>query len=407
MSKMKPKSGGNGHPKPGGNGSGNGGGKESKRFKGVIKLDVRDSVPDWEPYPPQKAPAGAPNILFVLYDDTGLAAWSPFGGRINMPTLQKLADQRPDVLAVAYDGALLADPLHDPDRTQPSPQRHGLHHRGRQRIPRRSTAASRTQCATIGQILQDGGWSTFWLGKNHNVAGDRTLAPGASRKQWPLQKGFDRFYGFLGGETNQWYPDLVEDNHFIDQPYTPEEGYHLSKDLADQAIADDPRPEGQQPVEAVVHVVLPGRQPCPAPCAAGVHRQVQGQVRRRLRGLPRVGAAAHDREGHPAEGHPAHAAQPAAGRRGEPGRHRAPVGFAQRRREEAVLAPAGGLRRVLGVHRRPGGPHHRLPREERPARQHDRLLRAPTTARPARAAPTARSTRTSSSTATRTSCPRT
>ena len=63
-----------------------------KPFKGIIKLDVRDSVPDWEPYLPTKAPAGAPNILFVLYDDTGLAAWSPFGGRINMPTLQKLAD---------------------------------------------------------------------------------------------------------------------------------------------------------------------------------------------------------------------------------------------------------------------------------------------------------------------------
>ena len=63
-----------------------------KPFKGVIKLDVRDSVPDWEPYTPTKAPEGAPNVLFVLYDDTGLAAWSPFGGRINMPTLQKLAD---------------------------------------------------------------------------------------------------------------------------------------------------------------------------------------------------------------------------------------------------------------------------------------------------------------------------
>src|SRR6266581_4003886 len=73
-------------------------GKESRTmakppFKGVIKLDVRDSVPDWGPYTPTRAPAGAPNILFVLYDDTGLAAWSPFGGRINMPTLQKLADR--------------------------------------------------------------------------------------------------------------------------------------------------------------------------------------------------------------------------------------------------------------------------------------------------------------------------
>lgn len=53
---------------------------------------------------------------------------------------------------------------------------------------------------------------------------------------WPLQLGFDRFYGFLGGETNNWYPDLVEDNHFIEAPATSEQGYHLSKDLADQAL---------------------------------------------------------------------------------------------------------------------------------------------------------------------------
>jgi arylsulfatase len=64
-----------------------------KDFKGTIKLDVRDSKPDWGPFTPKRAPAGAPNILFVLYDDTGLAAWSPYGGRINMPTLQRLADQ--------------------------------------------------------------------------------------------------------------------------------------------------------------------------------------------------------------------------------------------------------------------------------------------------------------------------
>ena len=91
------------------------------------------------------------------------------------------------------------------------------------------------QCATIGQILQDNGWSTFWLGKNHNVP-EQDVASGASRKRWPLQMGFDRYYGFIGGETNQWYPALVEDNRFIEPPYGPDEGYHLSKDLADKAI---------------------------------------------------------------------------------------------------------------------------------------------------------------------------
>ena len=85
-------------------------------------------------------------------------------------------------------------------------------------------------------MLQDNGYSTFWLGKNHNVP-EEDIASGASRSECPLQKGFDRYYGFLGGETNNWYPDLVEDNRFIDQPYAPEEGYHLSNDLADKAIA--------------------------------------------------------------------------------------------------------------------------------------------------------------------------
>ncbi len=80
-------------------------------FNGKIELDVRDSTPDWTPFELKKAPEGAPNVLVVLYDDTGLAAWSPFGGRINMPTHAEAGRQRADVLAVAHDGALLAHPL--------------------------------------------------------------------------------------------------------------------------------------------------------------------------------------------------------------------------------------------------------------------------------------------------------
>lgn len=91
------------------------------------------------------------------------------------------------------------------------------------------------QTATMAQILNDNGWSTFWLGKDHNVP-ETDLSAGANKSQWPLQQGYDRFYGFIGGETNQFYPDLTEDNHAIEQPYGPEKGYHLSKDLTDQAI---------------------------------------------------------------------------------------------------------------------------------------------------------------------------
>jgi arylsulfatase len=208
--------------------------ERTPEFKGKIELDVRDSTPDWEPYTPRKAPEGSPNILFVLYDDTGLAAWSPYGGAINMPTLDKLASQgltytqfHTTALCSPTRSTLLTGRNHHlngfasiSETANGFPGQHG-------RLPE--------QTATIAQLLQDAGWSTYWIGKNHNLP-EQDVSEGASRKQWPLQKGFDRFYGFLGGETNNWYPDLVEDNHFVEQEYGPDEGYHLSKDLADHAI---------------------------------------------------------------------------------------------------------------------------------------------------------------------------
>ena len=84
-------------------------------------------------------------------------------------------------------------------------------------------------------MLRSAGWNTYWLGKDHNVPAEEGN-PGGPKSNWPLQQGFDRFYGFIGGETNQWYPTLTEDNHAIDQPYSPEEGYHFSKDITDQAL---------------------------------------------------------------------------------------------------------------------------------------------------------------------------
>ncbi|MGW4125287.1 sulfatase-like hydrolase/transferase [Nocardia sp. NPDC004711] len=203
-------------------------------FDGKIELDVRDSKQDWKPFELKKAPDGAPNILVILYDDTGLASWSPYGGRINMPTLQKLADN--GLTYTQWHTTALCSPTRSCFLTGRN------HHVNRfASITEGSTgfpgSAARlpAQCATVGQVLQDNGYSTFWLGKEHNVPVE-DVSSGGSRSEWPLQKGYDRFYGFLGGETNQWYPDLVEDNRFIDQPYSPEQGYHLSKDLADNAI---------------------------------------------------------------------------------------------------------------------------------------------------------------------------
>ena len=208
--------------------------KGNKDFKGVIKLDVRDSTPDWGPYELTRAPEGSPNILIVLYDDTGLAAWSPYGGGISMPTLDRLAAD--GLTYTQWHTTALCSPTRSTFLTGRN------HHVNRcAAITEGSNgfpgAAGRlpAECATIGQVLQDNGYSTYWIGKNHNVP-EEDISAGGSRSEWPLSKGFDRFYGFLGGETNNWYPDLVEDNRFIEPPATPEEGYHLSKDLADQAI---------------------------------------------------------------------------------------------------------------------------------------------------------------------------
>lgn len=203
-------------------------------FAGQIELDVRDSVPDWSPYELRKAPDGAPNVLVVLYDDTGLASWSPYGGRISMPTMDRLA--RDGLTYTQWHTTALCSPTRSTMLTGRN------HHVNRAGVIMEGTNgfpgfAGRLpgECATIGQILQQNGYSTFWVGKDHNVP-EEDNAPGGDRSMWPLQLGFDRFYGFLGGETNNWYPDLVEDNHFIEAPATPEQGYHLSKDLADQAL---------------------------------------------------------------------------------------------------------------------------------------------------------------------------
>ncbi|HWM80463.1 MAG TPA: arylsulfatase [Pseudolabrys sp.] len=205
-----------------------------KPFKGVIKLDVRDSKPDWNPYLPPRAPKGAPNVLIILFDDTGQAAWSPYGGAINMPTLQRLADN--GLIYSQWHTTALCSPTRSTFLTGRNHHLNGMSciTEGAQGFPGWS-GRTPEECMTIGQVLQNSGWSTYWLGKEHNVP-EQDICSGGTKSEWPLQKGFDRFYGFIGGETNQWYPDLIEDNKFIDQPYGPEEGYHLSKDLVDQAM---------------------------------------------------------------------------------------------------------------------------------------------------------------------------
>jgi arylsulfatase A-like enzyme len=203
-------------------------------FKGAINIDIRDSTPDWTPYVAPKAPDGAPNVLIVLYDDTGQAAWSPYGGGINMPTMQKLADN--GLTYSQWHTTALCSPTRSTFLTG-----RNHHQNGMSSITETTSGFPGSNghippsCGTLAEVMRQNGWNTYWLGKDHGVPVDE-LGIGGTKRNWPLQQGWDRFYGFLGGETNQYYPDLTEDNHKIDQPYQPEEGYHLSKDLADQAI---------------------------------------------------------------------------------------------------------------------------------------------------------------------------
>ena len=150
-------------------------------FNGDIQLDVRDSTPDWTPYELKRAPEGAPNVLVVLYDDTGMAAWSPYGGRINMPTMDRLA--RNGLTYSQWHTTALCSPTRSTFLTGRN------HHVNRCASIMETTdgfpgMAGRIpdECATVAQILQGNGFSTFWVGKNHNVP-EEDNAPGGSRSR--------------------------------------------------------------------------------------------------------------------------------------------------------------------------------------------------------------------------------
>jgi arylsulfatase A-like enzyme len=206
----------------------------SKEFKGVIKVDDRESTPDWEPFLQPTAPAGAPNVLYIVLDDVGFSAMEPWGGLIETPNIRKLAAN-----GLAYTNwhtTALCSPTRSSLLT-------GRNHttNGMACIAEATTGFPNSnghipfECATIAEVLAERGWNTYMLGKWHLCPGDE-MNMASTKRNWPLGRGFERYYGFLGGETNQWYPDLVYDNHSVEQPSSPEEGYHLTTDLTDRAI---------------------------------------------------------------------------------------------------------------------------------------------------------------------------
>ena len=126
---------------------------------------------------------------------------------------------------------------------------------------------------TIAEVLNEQGWNTYAVGKWHLTPADE-IDLSAWKARWPLGRGFERYYGFLGGETNQWYPDLVYDNHTVAPPASPEEGYHLSRDLTDKAIEFIRDSKAVAPDKPWYMYFCPGCGTRPAPRLQGVGGQV-------------------------------------------------------------------------------------------------------------------------------------
>ncbi len=203
-------------------------------FRGKVELDVRDSTPDWAPYLAPKAPDDAPNVLFIAWDDLGYATMDTYGGPVECPTMRRIADA--GVKFSNFHTTALCSPTRASLLTGRNATSNGMATIAEfaSGFPGISTRIP-FENGFISEVLAERGYNTYCVGKWHLTPGEEcNLA--AYKGRWPLGRGFERFYGWLGGETNSWYPDLVHDNHQIDPPKTPEEGYHLADDLADKAI---------------------------------------------------------------------------------------------------------------------------------------------------------------------------
>jgi len=202
------------------------------RFEGTIGKTVADSEA-WYDDPPHPG-SDAPNVVLVLLDDTGFAQFGCYGSDIDTPNVD----------ALAAGGAQFTNfhvtPLCSPTRASL------LTGRSQHAVGMRAVSNFRTgfpnqlghisnHAATVAEVLGSEGYATFCVGKWHLAPMEQCSAAGPF-DQWPLGRGFDRFYGFLEGETDQFHPDLVQDNHPIDPPGKPEDGYHVSEDMIDQLI---------------------------------------------------------------------------------------------------------------------------------------------------------------------------
>ncbi len=201
-------------------------------FRGKIGNDWRDSEPWWPPVP--TPPDGAPNVVLIVLDDVGFAQLGCYGSDIETPVIDRLAAE--GVRLTNFHTTALCSPTRACLLTGRNHHRSGM---GRVadlasgfpgywgRPPREN--------GFLSEILRTSGYATYAVGKWHlSPEGETNMAN--SRATWPLGRGFDRWYGFHGGETHQFVPALYHDNHAVRPPRSVEDGYHLSADLADRAI---------------------------------------------------------------------------------------------------------------------------------------------------------------------------
>jgi arylsulfatase A-like enzyme len=202
-----------------------------EKFGGVIKESAKDSTPWW---PPRVVPPkGAPNILLIMTDDQGYGVSGTFGGVIPTPALDRVA--KAGLRYTQFHSTALCSPTRAALIT-------GRNHHsvGSGVIGELSTgypgydSVIGIENATIGNILKENGYATSWFGKNHNTPTYQYSVAGPY-DQWPSGMGFDYFYGFMGGETDQWTPYLFRDHTQI-FPWRGKPGYNLITDMADEAI---------------------------------------------------------------------------------------------------------------------------------------------------------------------------
>ena len=207
-----------------------------RTFDGTPPFDARDPAATFPPIEPLRPPEGAPNVLIVLLDDVGFGASSAFGGPCETPTAERLAGNglkfnrfHTTALCAPTRQALLTGRNH--------------HSAGMGSIPELATSAPGytsmrpKSVAPLAEVLKLNGYSTAQFGKCHEVPVWQT-SPVGPFDAWPSGGGgFEYFFGFIGGESNQYYPALWEGTTPVEPEKTPEEGYHFTEDMTDRAIA--------------------------------------------------------------------------------------------------------------------------------------------------------------------------